>query len=140
MYQIKKRISIPLSSLVETSESNPKLSARVHADLSEIKEELKGYARKLGGATKTAFQTRYFEFYIQNRCLIWRNNATPGDIKGLLFIDGSIKVSVNGTSILLETPKKVHHISFDPAANVPSPRADFAEWSKELVGASKRIK
>ncbi|KAH0786959.1 PH domain containing protein [Histomonas meleagridis] len=58
----------------------------------QLKEIIESTAFKLGGFQKNSWQSRFFQFYPNNHCLVWRSKKGAPEIKGLLLFDSSIKV------------------------------------------------
>lgn len=85
----------------------------------QVNELLEIYAYKLGGFQKNTWQNRFFQFYPNNHCLVWRAKKGSPEIKGLLLLDSSITIEKNPKGIKnrqnviqIKLSKKVHDISF----------------------------
>lgn len=86
----------------------------------QVNEFLEVSAYKLGGFQKNTWQSRFFQFYPNNHCLVWRAKKGSPEIKGLLLLDSTITIEKNPKNIKnrqnviqIKLAKKVHEISFN---------------------------
>jgi len=136
---LSKRLDLPyvppvLSSQPSTNEpaSKNKGDAAANSPYIEIT------ASKLGGFQHNTWQTRYFQYYRSNRCLVWRTKNTLSDVKGLMLFDSKTQIEMlskglKGKQFVLriQLDKKVHEISF------PS-QEKLDEWFNAMTGADQK--
>lgn len=93
------------------------LSVGVKKDNEDNQQKLKMLRalvlKKKDGPLHTQWKKRWFEFYPHNKCIIWRAEQTLDGIKGILFLDHSIKIEKNNNNLIIKSDSKTHQMQFD---------------------------
>ena len=85
----------------------------------QVQEVLSTSAHKLGGFQHGTWQQRQFQFFPNNKCLLWRAKKSMNEIKGLVLLEQNVTIEkvpkgLKGKQFVIQIklPKKVHEIAF----------------------------
>lgn len=106
----------------------------------QAQEVLSTFAHKLGGFQHGAWQQRQFQFFPNNKCLLWRSKKAMSEIKGLILLESNVGIEklpkgLKGKQFVIQIklPKKTHEIAF-------SSQEEVDKWMDALLNCTNQGK